>query len=194
MPRPADDRISELAHLALQESAGALPRYAAVGLILVIHMHKGEHSLVREFVRRLRSSRSPWGKVQVAREFSYQRGRADVLALQDKGDHLIAFEAKLIRWRDALHQAYRNTCFAHTSFVLLPRRTAMIAERYEAEFRRRNIGLCYLEKDEVVVVHSPETQTPIEPWLLDQARAAARKSSNGPTRSRSGGPEDLPRT
>jgi hypothetical protein len=157
-------------------------------------MHKVEDNLVREFVRQLRSSHSPWGKVRIAREFSYQRGRADVLALQDKGNHLVAFEAKLVRWRDALHQAYRNTCFAHTSFVLLPRRTAIIAERYEAEFRRRNIGLCYLEKGEVIVVHSPDAQNPIEPWLLDQARAAARKNSHGPTGSRSGSPEDLPRT
>jgi len=171
-----------------------MPQFVCTSLILVPHMHKAENNLVREFVRQLRKSHTPWGKVKIAREFSYQRGRADVLALQDKGNHLVAFEAKLVRWRDALHQAYRNTCFAHTSFVLLPRRTAMIAERYEAEFRRRNIGLCYLEKDEVIVVHSPEAQNPIEPWLLDQARAAARKNSHGPTRSRSSSPEVLRRT
>jgi hypothetical protein len=50
--------------------------------------------------------------VSFACEFDYSRGRTDVVALRD-GEHVIAFEAKLKDWRTALHQAYRNTCFAH---------------------------------------------------------------------------------
>ena len=156
-------------------------------------MYSAEHNLVRELMRQLRSSRSPWGNVQVGREFSYQRGRVDVLALANKGQHLVAFEAKLVRWRDALHQAYRNTCFAHTSFVVLPKRTAMIAEKYGAEFQIRNIGLCYVDRDNVVVVHAPKAQVPLEPWLFEQAADMVR-NRYGPARSRASSSKDLPRT
>jgi len=38
---------------------------------------------------------------------------------------LIAVEAKLKDWKYALHQAYRNTCFARQSFVLLPKAVAL---------------------------------------------------------------------
>jgi len=157
-------------------------------------MYKIEQNLVKELVRQLRSSRSPWGTVDITQEFSYQRGRTDVVALADEGRHLIAFEAKLVRWRDAVHQAYRNTCFAHTSFVVLPRHTALIAEKYGAEFQRRNIGLCYLDDRKIVILHKPETQTPIEPWFFEQAVAAARKGHYGPARSRVYSAKDLPRT
>lgn len=154
-------------------------------------MYKAELNLVRQLVRQLRSSRSPWGRVQVAREFSYQRGRTDVVALMAGGHHLVAFEAKLSRWRDALHQAYRNTCFAHTSFVVLPRDTAAIAEKFGAEFQRRNIGLCYPDGERIVVVYRPEEQIPIEPWLSEQAAAAAREWHYGASRTGVSGPKVL---
>lgn len=157
-------------------------------------MYRAEHNLVRELMRQLRSSQSPWGSVQVGHEFSYQRGRADVLALANEGQQLVAFEAKLVRWRDALQQAYRNTCFAHTSFVVLPKHTAMIAEKYGAEFQIRNVGLCYVHRRDVVVVHSPEAQAPLEPWLFEQAAEMVRKDSYGPARSRASSSKDLPGT
>src|SRR2546427_5324293 len=39
----------------------------------------------------------------------------------------ISFEAKLKDWRYALDQAYRNTCFAHKSYVVVPEATALTA-------------------------------------------------------------------
>jgi hypothetical protein len=157
-------------------------------------MYRAEVNLVRQLVRELRSSQSPWGNVQVAREFSYQRGRTDVVALMAGGRHLVAFEAKLLRWREALYQAYRNTCFAHTSFVVLPRDTAVIAEKFGAEFHRRNIGLCYLDGKKIVVIYRPEEQAPIEPWLSDLAAAAVRKRHYGTSRTGISGPKILPGT
>lgn len=157
-------------------------------------MYKAESSLVRELVRQLRTARSPWGNVGVTREFSYQRGCTDVIAVTAKERNVVAFEAKLLRWRNALDQAYRNTCFAHTSFVVLPRETAAIASRFRAEFEKRNVGLCYLNGKKIVVVYRPQEQAPIEPWLSEAAAAAVRKWQYGSARTGIRGPKDLPRT
>ena len=146
-------------------------------------MYKSEDNLVRRLVQQLRGDRSPWGGAKVFLEFNYQRGRADVVALTDNDDHLIAFEAKLRKWREALHQAYRNTCFAHSSYVVVPRCVALTAQHYEAEFRSRNVGLCYVESNRIVLVFRAEKQTPLEPWLVETASAAARGYQHGARRS-----------
>lgn len=108
----------------------------------------------------------------MATEFYYQRGRADVVALSSSGE-VIAFECKLTRWKDALHQAYRNTCFAHMSYVVLPEDTALLAARYAEEFRRRGVGICYLADDQVVTLQEAHRRTPLQPWLSGQATAHA---------------------
>ena len=129
-----------------------------------------EKTLVRSFVSQLSTDRSPWGKVQVATEFDYQRGRTDIIA-STADDLVIAVEAKLGDWRTALHQAFRNRCFAHQSYVLLPKDTALRAHRYAGEFDRRQVGICYLEEADIVVLHSAAGSDPIEPWLSQRARS-----------------------
>src|ERR1700740_682568 len=94
---------------------------------------------------------------------------------------IIAFEAKLTKWREALHQAYRNTCVAHHSYVLLPKGIRITPQKYPAEFLMRGVGLCYLGGDDegcVVLVEAEDTQ-PLEPWLSGQAalEAGREKSS-----------------
>lgn len=133
-----------------------------------------ERDLVRRFIACLRSTDNPWGRVKLSQEFDYQRGRVDVVALTEGDGQLIAFEAKLERWRDALHQAQRNRCLAHTSYVVLPRKTAAVARRHEAEFARRNVGLCCLEDGVISLIFSPTPELPLEPWLLEQATAETR--------------------
>jgi len=131
--------------------------------------YQSEKTLVDEFVNSLSILPGPWGMLQTAREFFYQRGRTDVIALADDG-RIIAFEAKLTKWRNALHQAYRNTCFAHCSYVVLPKQVAVNAQKYVAEFKLRGVGLCYVCDNEglVVLVEANESQ-PLEPWLSSQA-------------------------
>ena len=146
-------------------------------------MHKTERNLVRQFVRGLRDVSCPWGKVGVSREFDYSRGRADLVVAAEDGNHLIAFEAKLKRWRDALQQAYRNLCFAHSSYVILPRRTALRAQLYAGEFAYRNVGLCYIERDRINVVLTSEKSIPIEPWLLDAALGAVKDQTDAGRRT-----------
>jgi hypothetical protein len=128
-----------------------------------------EQTLVTLFVSRLSADRSPWGTVQVATEFYYQRGRTDIVAYA-ADESLIAVEAKLEDWHTALHQAFRNRCFAHRSYVLLPKTIALRAHRYAGEFDRRQVGICYLEAREIVVLHPSIRSEPLEPWLSSRAK------------------------
>jgi hypothetical protein len=131
-----------------------------------------EAQLVDDFVTKLQHGRTPWGDVKFVREFDFQRGKPDVVLLSKSGE-VVAIEAKLTRWRDALHQATRNRSFAETSYVLLPTAAAKVAEKYLAEFRVRNVGLCSLSPCGLDVIFEPRRETPIEPWLNQAATEAA---------------------
>ena len=131
--------------------------------------YENEQTLVTLFVSRLSADASPWGTVQVATEFYYQRGRTDIV-VYTANDCVIAVEAKLQDWRAALHQAFRNRCFAHQSYVLLPKNTALRAHRYAGEFDRRQVGICYLEDGGIVVLHPAPDSDPLEPWLSVRAK------------------------
>jgi hypothetical protein len=137
-------------------------------------VYSTEKMLVDQFVRVLGSIENPWGPMSVSCEFAYSRGKTDVVALAD-GDVLIAFEAKLKDWRCALDQAYRNTCFAHKSYVVVPKATALTAFVYVAEFKRRGVGLCYVDNSgALTILVEPETLTPIEPWIATRAASRVR--------------------
>jgi hypothetical protein len=127
-----------------------------------------EQMLVDSFVALLESEGTPWGLVRCAREFDYMRGRTDVVAVAGSNT-LIAVEAKLTDWKCALHQAYRNTCFAHRSFVLLPKARALIALGFLAEFEKRGVGLCYIDGADFVVLQDSPHTPPLEPWLASEA-------------------------
>jgi hypothetical protein len=142
-------------------------------------VYSTEKMLVDQFVRVLGREENPWSSVSVSCEFSYTRGKTDVVALAD-GDMLIAFEAKLKNWRCALDQAYRNTCYAHKSYVVLPQATALTAFAYLAEFKRRGVGLCYVDNTGgLTVLEESEISTPIEPWIATQAASHVRSDSDG---------------
>ena len=149
-------------------------------------MYKSESSLVRQFVQRLERPDSPWGSLQTSQEFEFSRGRTDVVALVGGGSHLIAFEAKLEKWRVALQQAYRNTCFAHSSYVVLPRHVALRAEKHFQDFRYRNVGICYIDGGVISILVASEKREPLQPWILSAAVAAvrSRNGQNGRTRTR----------
>src|SRR5260221_13844569 len=82
------------------------------------HMYRLEQHLADEFVSSLQTTQHPWGTLQTTTEFYYVRGRTDVVGLT-LTNKIVAFEVKLKRWKDALHQAYRNTCFAHLSYIVV---------------------------------------------------------------------------
>jgi hypothetical protein len=136
--------------------------------------YRTERQLVKAFVGGVKLDPTPFGQLSLAQEFFYQRGRADVVGVCEKGS-VFAFEAKLTKWRMALQQAYRNTCFAHLSYVVLPWPTAQLARRYAAEFDRRRVGLCAMQDGTVVVLHYARQSEPVEPWLSQVATATIRR-------------------
>lgn len=130
-----------------------------------------EESLVRAFLDHLCNDRTPWSaQLPVTREFYYLRGRADVVALSDGGE-VVAFEAKLAKWKVAMHQAYRNTCFAHRSYIVMPRDAARRAATRISEFKRRGVGICAVGEDNVEILEEAQRSDPIQPWLSSQAAA-----------------------
>lgn len=127
-----------------------------------------EKSLVNQFVLTLQSTSSPWGNLKIASEFFYQRGRTDIVALSSTGE-VIAFEAKLKKWKIALQQAYRNRCFADLSYVLLPQDSVHNAYKHLDEFVIRRVGLCCFSEDVLEVLYDAPQTKPLQPWLRDQA-------------------------
>lgn len=132
---------------------------------------ESEAGMVFLFVELLRSGLSPWGGVGILQEFGYVRGRTDVVVTTENA--IIAFEAKLTNWRRALDQAYRNTCFAEQSFVLLPADRARFVMRYVGEFEERGIGLCCIDNGELEILYAPIARQPLEPWLSERVRELA---------------------
>lgn len=137
-----------------------------------------EKDLVNVFCSLISSSDSPWSQTNFTTEFIYSGGKTDILLL-DKGRTLIALEAKLHRWRAALQQAYRNTAFAHESYVLLPRRTALRAVKNLDDFLKRNVGLMICDEDGIEVLLQPINVPPMQPWLCEKAVSRVMESNNG---------------
>lgn len=131
---------------------------------------RSEQELVDTVLGLIASGTSPWSLSKVKTEFDYANGRTDVIGLIGKGT-VVALEAKLTKWRDALHQAYRNTCFAHQSLVVLPWKVAERASAYRREFERRRVGLCGVGPLGIVVLIEPCGVEPLLPTLTSKALA-----------------------
>lgn len=132
--------------------------------------YTAEKHLVDDFVKFLPfSTFAEFGPLKVATEFEYRRGRTDVVAMTPNNE-IIAFEAKLEKWREALDQAYRNTCFANFSYVVLPENVAFRATKYYQEFIMRFVGICYLNAGKVVIAQEAIKTDPLQIWLYKQAK------------------------
>ncbi len=135
-----------------------------------------EVELVDAFVAAVQTVGSPWATVALMTEFSYQRGRPDVVVVDERGS-VVAFEAKLLDWRHALHQAYRNTCFAHRSYVVLPEEVAYHASQFSGEFLARGIGLCAVGAHGLAILCDALEEVPLQPWLAERAIEVASAAS-----------------
>lgn len=137
-----------------------------------------ENALVDAFVSALYDGHeTSLPAAAIVREFSFLRGKPDVVSVSAEGE-VIAFEAKLTRWRDALVQAYRNTCFAHRSFVVLPWKTAHTASKFCAEFERRSVGICAVKDGRLIIIQAAVRVEPVEPWLSVEASEAAARAEH----------------
>ena len=111
---------------------------------------------------------SPVRCFEITREFDYASGRTDLVGL-GRRDTLHAFETKLTKWRDALKQARRNSCFAHYCYVALPECVAHLALQAREEFQRHGVGLLVLTKKQVKLAIRPRRNAPLLPWLTETA-------------------------
>jgi hypothetical protein len=131
---------------------------------------RSEKELVDVLLGFLSSEGSPWLLSKLKTEFEYTNGRTDVIGLLGSNT-ILALEAKLTKWREALQQAYRNTCFAHQSLVVLPWKVAERASAYRHEFEQRSVGLCGVGPQGVVVLIEPCGVEPLMPNLTSKALA-----------------------
>lgn len=131
-------------------------------------MYKSEASLVEEFMAQLSKENNPFNVNDFAVEFNYLNGRVDIVGTSNCGE-LLAFEAKLNKWKKALNQAFRNTSFSHYSYVLLPKLIADRVKKYSIEFKRRSVGLCSFQGSSIRIEISAQKSEPIQPWLTESA-------------------------
>jgi hypothetical protein len=134
-------------------------------------LYRTEAALVRDLLQHLDD-----GGATARAEFDYTSGRSDVVLLGD-GDEVLAIEAKLTRWREALHQAYRNRCFAHRSYVALPPEVAARAGRYASEFALRRVGIYAVSPHGLTLILECEHEAPVLPWLTATALTLLREGA-----------------
>ncbi|MCP5049640.1 MAG: hypothetical protein GY940_20890 [bacterium] len=131
-------------------------------------MYELEKLLVEDFSGSISQSENVFDISDFAFEFYYNSGRVDIIALTDEKE-LIAFEAKLTRWRTAINQAYRNSSFVHYSYVLIPANIVDNAIKHRREFERRGLGLCSISPDRISIEISAPHKKPLLPWLTQNA-------------------------
>ena len=131
-------------------------------------MYELESDLVKDFQAVIFGVPDTFTIIAMASEFNYVEGKIDLIAKDSNGD-LVAFEAKLFRWRNALNQAYRNSSFAHYSYVVLPETALENAVSHIGEFHRRGIGLCFFGLSGLRVEIPATRRNPIQPWLTNSA-------------------------
>lgn len=137
-----------------------------------------EAQVIDEFENIINEPKNPFGINRLAFEFNYISGKTDIIGENKRGD-LIAFEAKLKKWRVALNQAYRNSSFAHYSYVLLPEESCNKALKEEHEFMRRGIGLCSLNGSGITIEIQASRKNPIQPWVTESALKYIAGVGNG---------------
>ena len=131
-------------------------------------LFESERALTQFFGLALSDESSPFSSDRSAIEFDYREGRTDVI-LSDIEGNLVAFEMKLEKWKQALFQAYRNSSFAHYSYVVLPLETAKRAANHEYEFIRRGVGLCAVGDEEITIEITARRSEPLRPWITESA-------------------------
>ena len=138
-----------------------------------------EREFSDHFVSVLNSGSSPWGRVKSGVEFNYSGGRPDVVAKTDD-NRIFAFELKLKKWKEAVHQAYRCTSFAQESYAVLPNNVAARVKDFDNDFDVRGIGLCTIYGNEIRIIRNAPTMTPIQEWLNTKVSEFVENNGTNP--------------
>lgn len=142
-------------------------------ILLCYNQFMLEKDLVSDFIN-IVQYKNPWGLISFNTEFNYNGGRTDLIGTNENND-VIAIEAKLIKWKTAIQQAYRNTCFANKSYVLLPKSVSDKICKYDQYFHNRGIGLCCLENNQIKIIIEAQEENPIMPSISKKALSYIEK-------------------
>jgi hypothetical protein len=130
-----------------------------------------EKDLIKTFIYHLENNQYDVDFVSWSFEFNFSGGRTDIIA-KNTERKVYAFEAKLNNLKKVINQAYRNTSFADYSFVVLPESKKNAASRLAAEFKRRKIGLVFVNEEKAWTEINASHHFPLLPWLKDKADEA----------------------
>jgi hypothetical protein len=90
---------------------------------------------------------------------SFDTALYQTTALFPRNIRIVAIEAKLKRWRDAIRQASRYVEFANEAFIAMPSGVAMRSQVVEA-CAEAGVGVLAVDQTMVTVVLQPESVTP----------------------------------
>jgi hypothetical protein len=120
----------------------------------------------------------PWRsehKIRHTTELRITRNRADIVFFEETPDGdvgtIIAVEAKLKNWRQAIQQAYRDRLFADRVYVALPSEHASSAIENISQFRQTSVGLIIWEDDRAKVYYHPPRNRSVSRWHVTAARS-----------------------
>lgn len=100
---------------------------------------------------------------------------------------VVAVEAKLVRWREAVDQATEYLRFANRSYVALPEETVARTTAIAAACRMRGLGLVSVSRRGVDVVHRAPLHRPRSAswvWLVGRALSQDRSTDSMRPRER----------
>lgn len=112
----------------------------------------------------------------LSQQFDYCSGKTDVVGV-GQNERVHAFEAKLKNWKVALHQARRNTCYAHYSYVVLPHSHMPALGKY-VDFARHGVGLICVSQTKMHVAVPAQEHDPLMPWVTLKAVASTEPLPN----------------
>lgn len=129
---------------------------------------KNEKELVTTFITHIENNQYDVKLVSWSSEFNFSGGRTDIIAGNAQKE-LYAFEAKLNNLGKVINQAFRNTAFANYSYVVLPENKKRAVAKFASEFKRRKIGLVFVNHEKAWTEIDAYQQLPVLPWLRDKA-------------------------
>jgi len=129
---------------------------------------KNEKELVNTFITHIENNQYDVKLVSWSSEFNFSGGRTDIIAGGAKRE-LYVFEAKLSNLGKVINQAFRNTAFADYSYVVLPENKKDAVTKLASEFKRRKIGLVFVNHEKAWTEIDAHRQLPVLPWLRAKA-------------------------
>lgn len=90
-----------------------------------------------------------------AKVLKRQRGGVVALARSTRSAvHVLAFEMKLTKWRDAVQQARVYTKYADLSYVVLPPHSKKLSKKIESRCEQAGVGLVFVDSSDYVVIRA----------------------------------------